>query len=99
MALDLTNLTPAEARELAKMLQQSHLQAVQDEIDKNEGQALHEAKNAPWAPGGLYEKALKEIPPYSYLEYPKMLYSADYVAACEELRVALRYRERKDEPG
>jgi len=99
VALDFSTLTAEQIAELAKLIQQSNLKAVQDEIDKQQGARLHDEKNAPWAPGGYYAKALKEVPPYKFRPYPKMLYSADYVTAQRDYEVAVRYRERRDEPG
>lgn len=99
MALDFSTLTPAELQQLAAAIQKSQLTAVQEELDKQQGARLHDEKNAPWAPGGYYEKALKDVPPYRYREYPKMLYAADYPAAQRDAQAAERYRERRDEPG
>lgn len=99
MALDFSTLSPEDLKQLAVAIQKSQLTALQDEIDKQQGSALHDAKNAPWAPGGYYEKALKSLPPYQYREYPKMLYSVDYPQAQRDFVAAHRFRERRDEPG
>lgn len=99
MALDFSTMTPDQLKELATMIQQSQLKLVQDEMDKQQGERLHNEKNAPWAPGGYYEKALKNIPKYVHREYPKMLYSAEYATAQRDYEAAHRFRERRDEPG
>jgi len=97
MALDLSTLSAEDLRALTTAIQKSHLQAAQDAMD--EGARLHHEKNAPWAPGGTYEKVLQTLPPYVYREYPKMLFTADYVPACGAFDAAHKFRERRDEPG
>lgn len=104
MALDFSTLTAEDKRELVKMVQTAQLLEEQDRIDKEQGSALHNEKNAPWAPGGYYEKALKALKPNPSLagrpiEYPKMLYSTDYPEAQREYQAAIRFRERRDMPG
>lgn len=104
MALDFSTLTEDDKRELVKMVQTAQLLEAQDELDKQQGAMLHNEKNAPWAPGGYYEKALKALKPNPSLtgrpiEYPKMLYSVDYPAAQREYQAAVRFRERRDMPG
>lgn len=104
MALDFSTLTDDDKRELVKMVQTAQLLEEQDKIDKQQGATLHNEKNAPWSPGGYYEKALKSLPPNPSLQgtpkqYPKMLYSVDYPAAQREYQAALRFRERRDMAG
>lgn len=104
MSLDLTQLTPEQVAQLSTMLQRAQLQTVQDEMDKEQGARLHAEKNAPWVNGGRYESALKSLPPNPSLmgrplEFPKMLYNVDFVQAQRDYMQALRYRERRDEPG
>lgn len=104
MALDFSTLTPEDLRQLAQAVQKSQLTALQDEMDKQQGARLHDEKNAPWAPGGYYEKALKQLPPNPSLtgkprEYPKMLYAVDYPTAQRAYVAAHRFREPRDQPG
>lgn len=104
MGLDLASLTPEELAQLSTMMKRAELQSVQNEMDKQQGAILHAEKNAPWIDGGRYKDALKMLPPNPSLvgrpvPYPKMLYSVDYAPAQREYLAALRYRERRDEPG
>lgn len=104
MALDFSTLTKEDLQALAVAVQKSQLTALQDEMDKQQGERLHNEKNAPWAPGGYYEKALKSLPPNPSLQgmprqYPKMLYSVDYTKAQAAYVAASRFREPRDQPG
>lgn len=104
MALDIASLTPQELAQLSTLIKRAELQSVQDEMDKQQGAILHAEKNAPWVDGGRYRDALKTLPPNPSLlgrpqPYPKLLYSVDYGPAQRDYQDALRYRERRDEPG
>ena len=100
MALDLTSLTPDELRQLQTAIMQQQLGAAAGLDAAAEGQRLHDERNAPWSPGGPYDKALKALPPSPRnQQYPKMLYSADFIAAQREYQQAERMREPREQPG
>jgi hypothetical protein len=58
------------------------------------GKALHDAKNAPWI-NGMYSKLV--FPKYEYRAFPKMLFNAGYVTACEKYERVVRMRIRQDQ--
>lgn len=57
------------------------LARVKTQEDFDEGARLHNEKNAPWV-SGMYSHL--RFDPYVYQEYPKALYTADYLQAKRE---------------
>lgn len=74
----------AELKDLRERL--DFLQKVDTQESFDECQRLHNLKNAPWI-HGQYSDLVYE--PYLFREYPKMLYTVDYEAACLEHDQAL----------
>lgn len=55
------------------------LSKIQTQEQYDEGQRLHNAKNAPWV-NGPYSN-LPPFPPYQFRKFPQMVYSAGYLDA------------------
>jgi hypothetical protein len=82
----LKNLSP---QQLARLIQLSEGAGGDPVID---GGVLHAEKNAPWV-NGMYSNY--RPPPYVHQEYPKFLFTADWLKADEQYRNALALRARR----
>lgn len=96
----LDQLTPESVAKLR--LELDALQKVKTQEEFDEGARLHHEKNAPWANGPythLLDPAgrLKGAPPYVHQAFPRMLYHADYEAACLAWDDAWRIPARGDD--
>ena len=82
----LKNLSP---QQLARLIQLAEGTGGEPTPD---GATLHNEKNAPWV-NGMYSNY--RAPAYVHQDYPKTLFTADWIRADEQYRNALALRARR----